>query len=206
MAGNRAPSRVALAVIHWNFDTGLKLRRSLMPVCILTVVNIIRSKTSIEYPFAKYNVQATAYTYSQDEYTRFLEGVVYANYQEGQVMIRHQDKDWTKEETDYLFGVVQEYDTRWHIIHDRYGYPGGGPRSLEVRARAISLSAELRSSQDLKDRYYSVCRKLVRNRPWAGDEASKAQLISSFQFDKGVLFREELVLRRTDSIPMQNEN
>jgi DNA methyltransferase 1-associated protein 1 len=44
------------------------------------------------------------------------------------------------------------------------------------------LTAEL---QDLKDRYYSVCRKLVRNRPWAGDEASKAQLISSFQFDKG---------------------
>lgn len=37
----------------------------------------------------------------------------------------------------------------------------------------------------MKDRYYSVCRKLVRNRPWAGDEASKAQLISSFQFDRG---------------------
>jgi hypothetical protein len=40
--------------------------------------------------------------------------------------------------------------------------------------------------KDLKDRYYSVCRKLVRNRPWAGDEASKAALLSSFQFDKGV--------------------
>jgi DNA methyltransferase 1-associated protein 1 len=38
--------------------------------------------------------------------------------------------------------------------------------------------------QDLKDRYYSVCRKLVRNRPWAGDEQSKAQLLASFQFDK----------------------
>lgn len=37
----------------------------------------------------------------------------------------------------------------------------------------------------MKDRYYSACRKLVRNRPWAGDEASKAQFISSFQFDKG---------------------
>lgn len=39
--------------------------------------------------------------------------------------------------------------------------------------------------QDLKDRYYSVCRKLIRNRPWAGDEASKVMLLSSFQFDKG---------------------
>jgi hypothetical protein len=40
--------------------------------------------------------------------------------------------------------------------------------------------------QDIKDRYYSVCRKLVRNRAWTGDEAGKAQLISSFQFDKGI--------------------
>ncbi|KAF9464376.1 hypothetical protein BDZ94DRAFT_1256299 [Collybia nuda] len=107
-----------------------------------------------EYPFAKYNVQSTVYTYSQDDYTRFLE-----------------DKDWTKEETDYLFSVVQEYDARWYIIHDRYTYPRSGftePRELE----------------DLKDRYYSVCRKLVRNRSWPGDDASRAQLISSFQFDK----------------------
>ena len=39
--------------------------------------------------------------------------------------------------------------------------------------------------QDLKDRYYSVCRKLIRNRPWDGDEAARNQLISSYQFDKG---------------------
>ncbi|KAF9006567.1 hypothetical protein BDQ17DRAFT_1351968 [Cyathus striatus] len=103
------------------------------------------------YPFAKYNIQPAAYTYSQDEYTRFLE-----------------DKDWSKEETDYLFNVAQEFDLRWYIIHDRYAFQDGPSRALE----------------DLKDRYYSVCRKLVRNRPWAGDEASKAQLISSFQFDK----------------------
>jgi len=43
------------------------------------------------------------------------------------------DKEWTKEETDYLFNLVQEYDTRWYIIHDRYSYPEGIPRTLEVR-------------------------------------------------------------------------
>lgn len=37
----------------------------------------------------------------------------------------------------------------------------------------------------MKDRYYSVCRKLIRNRPWAGDEASRTLLIANFQFDKG---------------------
>ncbi|KAL6309729.1 hypothetical protein BKA93DRAFT_723410 [Sparassis latifolia] len=104
-----------------------------------------------EYPFAKYNVQPNTYVYSQDEYTRLLE-----------------DKEWTKEETDYLFNLVREYDSRFYVVGDRYDFPSGPPRTLE----------------DLKDRYYSVCRKLVRNRPWAGDEASKAQLISSLQFDK----------------------
>ncbi|XP_006460333.1 hypothetical protein AGABI2DRAFT_220292 [Agaricus bisporus var. bisporus H97] len=109
------------------------------------------SDPNTEYPFAKYHIQTTNYTFSQDEYSRFLE-----------------DKEWTKDETDYLFNVVRDFDARWYVIHDRYEYHDGPPRSLD----------------DLKDRYYSVCRKLVRNRPWAGDEASKAALLSSLQFDK----------------------
>ncbi|KAF5363422.1 hypothetical protein D9756_000389 [Leucocoprinus leucothites] len=109
------------------------------------------SNPDADYPFAKYNAQTAHYTYSQDEYARYLE-----------------DKEWTKEETDYLFGLVRDFDSRWYIIYDRYEYPGGPSRALE----------------DLKDRYYSVCRKLVRNRPWGGDEASKAMLLSTFQFDK----------------------
>ncbi|KAN0097425.1 hypothetical protein V8E55_001871 [Tylopilus felleus] len=104
-----------------------------------------------DYPFAKYNVQTKPFDYSQDEYTRLLE-----------------DSEWTKEETDYLFNIVQEYDLRWYVIHDRYDYPSGPVRAIE----------------DLKDRYYSVCRKLIRNRPWAGDESGKSQLLNSYQFDK----------------------
>ncbi|CCM01759.1 uncharacterized protein FIBRA_03825 [Fibroporia radiculosa] len=104
-----------------------------------------------EYGFSKYNVQPVSFVYSQDDYARFLE-----------------DNEWTKEETDYLFDLVREYDLRWYIVHDRYGYADGPERTLE----------------DLKDRYYTVCRRLVKNRPWAGDEAGKTQLLSSLQFDK----------------------
>lgn len=105
------------------------------------------SDPEAEYAFAKYNVQNNWYIYSQDEYERHLE-----------------DPDWSKEETDYLFDLVREYDLRFHIIADRYEFP--------------------RSMEDIKDRYFSVCRKLIRSRPWPGDEASRAQLLSSFQFDK----------------------
>ncbi|KAJ7178968.1 hypothetical protein C8R46DRAFT_1159681 [Mycena filopes] len=104
-----------------------------------------------EYQFAKYNVQRPTFSYTQDEYTLWL-----------------QDNEWSKEETDYLMDIVQEYDTRWYVIQDRYEYAGTVPRSME----------------DLKDRYCSVCRKLLRNRPWTGDESTKQQLLASFAFDK----------------------
>ncbi|KAI0307021.1 hypothetical protein B0F90DRAFT_1807729 [Multifurca ochricompacta] len=119
-----------------------------------------------EYSFAKYNVKLVDYTYSQDEYIKFLE-----------------DPEWTKEETDYLFSLIREYDSRFYIITDRYEFAGGPPRSME----------------DLKDRYYSICRKLIRNRPWAGDEASKSQLVSSFQFDK-----EREVMRKKYLLSLEN--
>ncbi|KAI0751099.1 hypothetical protein C8Q80DRAFT_1217958 [Daedaleopsis nitida] len=105
-----------------------------------------------DYPFAKYNVQCTPYVYTQDEYTRFLQG----------------DSSWTKEETDHLFNLVREYDGRFFVVHDRYEYPDGPSRTLE----------------DLKDRYFTVCRALVRNRPWVGDTPGKNALLSSLSFDK----------------------
>ncbi|KAI0089333.1 hypothetical protein BDY19DRAFT_945299 [Irpex rosettiformis] len=103
-----------------------------------------------EYKFAVYNVQPNSYTYSQEEYTRWLG-----------------DKEWSKEETDYLFDLVRSYDARFYVVADRYEYPESN-----------------RTMEDMKERYYSVCRKLVRNRPWAGDDASKANLLASLAFDK----------------------
>ncbi|CAE6531455.1 unnamed protein product [Rhizoctonia solani] len=105
------------------------------------------------YPFEKYNVTPTIYTYSTDEYNKHL-----------------QDPDWSREETDYLFQVAREYDVRFFVMHDRYDFPGGKERTLE--------------GQDLKHRYYGVCRKLLRQRPWGGEEATKSQLLGSFNFDK----------------------
>ncbi|KAF7432954.1 swr complex subunit [Pleurotus ostreatus] len=123
-----------------------------------------------DYPFAKYNVQSTPYIYTDEEYTQYL-----------------QDPEWTKEETDFLFNVVREFDTRWYVIYDRYDFQGGPARSMEVSVVLFKLDTYDQSTlspQDLKDRYYSACRKLIRNRPWSGDEASKSSLLASFHFDK----------------------
>ena len=49
----------------------------------------------------------------------------------------------------------------------------------------IQVFRVLTLTKDLKDRYYSICRKLVRNRPWNGDELSKNKVLGLLAFEKG---------------------
>lgn len=106
-----------------------------------------------EYKFAAYNVQSNIYSYSSEEYLKFL-----------------RDDDWSREETDYLFELCHTYDLRFIVIHDRYDPPTGS-------------STTKRSVEDLKDRYYTCCRRLIRERP-AADETAKNASASSYSFDK----------------------
>ncbi|KAJ1606745.1 DNMAP1 like Myb domain [Cryptosporidium canis] len=59
--------------------------------------------------------------------------------------IRDMDPDWTEDDTYLLFELCKEFDLRFIIIHDRYLPPSGRQRTLE----------------QLKQRYYSVSKKLV---------------------------------------------
>jgi DNA methyltransferase 1-associated protein 1 len=78
------------------------------------------------------------------------------------------DDDWTQAETTYLFSLLRTYDLRFVIAADRYDFEGGPKRSIE----------------DIKSRYYSVCRRLVRTRP-TGDEAGKMSMLQHYAFDRG---------------------
>ncbi|OII71328.1 DNMAP1-like MYB domain-containing protein [Cryptosporidium ubiquitum] len=59
--------------------------------------------------------------------------------------IKDIDPDWTEDDTFLLFELCKEFDLRFIIIHDRYIPPSGKQRTLE----------------QLKQRYYSVSKKLV---------------------------------------------
>lgn len=60
------------------------------------------------------------------------------------------DPGWTKEETDQLFDLCQRFDLRFIVIADRF--------------------SSSRTVEELKDRYYSVCRAIVVARaPAPGD-------------------------------------
>ncbi|KAJ7719653.1 hypothetical protein B0H16DRAFT_1897090 [Mycena metata] len=63
------------------------------------------------------------------------------------------------------------------------GSDAGGVHTLIVRQPLDwyeHAGTITRFMKDLKDRYCSVCRKFLRNRPWTGDESKAA----SFAFDK----------------------
>jgi len=186
--GSGVHSRMVLGGTDCSSAIGSKLRRIPLPVFFISLVLVYDTNQCIEYPFAKYNTQTAIYAYSQDEYAQFLEGTYILSFPEFSFAERDicEDEEWSKEETDYLFKTVQEYDSRWYIIFDRYEYPGGVSRTVEVCLLILPTKRFYqRLIQDLKDRYYGVCRKLVRNRPWEGDEANKAQLLSNLEFHKG---------------------
>ena len=86
-----------------------------------------------DYPFAKYNVPQQSYAYSAEEYNNFLQGLFpFAAPHFLTHVWTGTDDNWSKEETDYLFSLVQEYDQRFYVIFDRYEFAGGPARSIEV--------------------------------------------------------------------------
>ncbi|PWN50251.1 hypothetical protein IE53DRAFT_387451 [Violaceomyces palustris] len=82
--------------------------------------------------------------------------------------IQHlRDDDWTKEETDYLIDLCHQYDLRFVVITDRYEWPG-----------------KERTMEDLKARYYAICRRLIRSRISTEDMETRQALLVTYAFDK----------------------
>ncbi|OTA70453.1 hypothetical protein K449DRAFT_380510 [Hypoxylon sp. EC38] len=102
--------------------------------------------------FAKFNVQVDIPQYSDDQYNSNLTS-----------------NDWTKEETDYLFGLVRDFDLRWPLIWDRYDYQPKMPEKTTNGeggdgtdpTTAVVPAPKPRTLEDLKARYYEVAAKMM---------------------------------------------
>ncbi|KAK1654715.1 SWR1-complex protein 4 [Colletotrichum phormii] len=98
--------------------------------------------------FAKFNVEVDVPQYSEDQYRTNL-----------------QNDDWSKEETDYLLGLVKDFDLRWPIIWDRYDYLpeaiNGEASADGDESKAIIPVPKPRTMEDLKARYYDVAAKMM---------------------------------------------
>ncbi|PSK53123.1 hypothetical protein B9Z65_3323 [Elsinoe australis] len=88
------------------------------------------------YQFAKYNVQLDVPAYTDDVYAASLK-----------------DSEWTKEETDYLVSLVQDYGQKWSIVWDRYEF---SPSVHPEAPASPPPEPKSRTLEDLKARYYAV--------------------------------------------------
>lgn len=108
--------------------------------------------------FSKYNVQVPVPSYTAEQYEEKLKV-----------------EGWTKEETDHLLELCQEFDLRWIVIADRWDDSPATPRAkenieprastdaMEVDGTEVSQKTRLtpRTMEELKARYYQVAAKML---------------------------------------------
>ncbi|KAJ1032476.1 hypothetical protein NDA16_000500 [Ustilago loliicola] len=120
-----------------------------------------------KYQYAEFNTNSGVYSYSNDEYIQHL-----------------RDDDWTKEETDYLMDLCAAYDLRFVVIHDRYDWASAQASYLTGTTSTVAPTVKERSMEDLKARYYAICRRLIRSRISSDDVETRQMLLSTYAFDK----------------------
>ncbi|KAL3481643.1 hypothetical protein BJX99DRAFT_243631 [Aspergillus californicus] len=124
-----------------------------------------------EYPFAKYNIKARVPTrYTPDEYDRLLV-----------------DDDWSREETDYLMDLVEEYDIRWVLIADRYDFQPQPAENTETPSTALVPSKHYRTMEQLKCRYYFIAASMLSEHPPPNIGATELDLhekMMKFDFER----------------------
>ncbi|KAI0574556.1 SWR1-complex protein 4 [Pyrenophora tritici-repentis] len=104
--------------------------------------------------YAKYDIKVDMPGFTDEEYDQYL-----------------RSDDWSREETDYLFGVIRDYSYRWPVIWDRYDYqparhhaPETAPGDDHALATMPFAPSKKRSLEDLKARFYDISAKLMKQR------------------------------------------
>lgn len=99
------------------------------------------------YKYAKRNRKLSIPKYNDAEYDAYFKTEI-----------------WTKEETDYLFEMCNNYDLRFIIICDRWSPPAASKKSM-------------RSVEEIKDRYYSIQRGLLPLRKVTDEDMTQNPLL-----------------------------
>ena len=124
-------------------------------------------ETNDPYPFARFNKQPRVIKYDAEEYKKAIQPMT---------------SDWDKLETDVLFDLCERFNMRFIVIADRFADELQGRidelncinaakirnstrngRRREVKAACKKVIKD-RTVDELKDRYYSVSREILKSR------------------------------------------
>lgn len=107
--------------------------------------------------YAKYDIKIDMPEFTDDEYDAYL-----------------RSDDWSREETDYLLKMVEDYAYRWAVVWDRYDFqPSSSLQDINDESNGDADQAlatmpfapsKKRSVEDLKARFYDISAKLMKQR------------------------------------------
>jgi DNA methyltransferase 1-associated protein 1 len=116
--------------------------------------------------YLKYDIKVDMPDFTDEEYNAHL-----------------RSDDWSREETDYLFGIVKDYAYRWAVIWDRYEWQALKAREREAHAAQAAQEGagedstqnmatlpfappkdKERSLEEMKARFYDISAKLMKLR------------------------------------------
>jgi DNA methyltransferase 1-associated protein 1 len=116
----------------------------------MEVDNEPKPQPSAEYEFAKYNVQITVPSFTDEQYEQYLVD---------------RTGDWSREETEYLLELIRDYYQKWPAIYDRYEWRPAAPTMSVEEGEQIGGGATLipkdRTMEEMKARYYFICAKAM---------------------------------------------
>lgn len=129
----------------------------------------MQDSESTDYPencadYLKYNITVDMPDFTDEEYDAHL-----------------RSDDWSREETDYLFGIVKDYSYRWAVVWDRYEWQALKRRERELAQATKQENGEdesnalatmpfapprdkERSLEEMKARFYDISAKLMKLR------------------------------------------
>ena len=134
-----------------------------------------------DYAFSKYNKKVDMLAYNDEEYESLLASL---------------NGDWSREETDHLFELLQRFDLRFLVAHDRWAPPesaGGKNRSIE----------------EMKARYYEIARALLEARADVPEEAAAHPIIkdpfnADAERDRKLALADQM--ERTNALEREEQN
>jgi DNA methyltransferase 1-associated protein 1 len=145
-----------LLLSHWRKKTGppSKPRTAIPPENpenpdVVEVESHAAEIAKTPYAFAKYNIEITVPTYTDDQYERDM-----------------QNPNWTREETDYLMSLVKDYSQKWAVIVDRYDWQPAQAQNSSQDSTSAGLpqpgpGRSVRDMEALKARFYFISAKAM---------------------------------------------
>ncbi|KAI8376365.1 uncharacterized protein BYT42DRAFT_574336 [Radiomyces spectabilis] len=175
-----------IAFVKPTYKTKYNTKRKAEPWVLQSFTNPARPDDLVLQHWIKASEAETS-EYSFAKFNKVIDVIEYSNEEYEKYLT---DPEWTKEETDYLFDLCRRYDLRFPVIADRYQYNDSS-----------------RSIEDLKDRYCSVYRALLRTRSAVGDGVHDRQtIVQQYAFDKAKeMERKQMLLALFDRTAEQVE-